>query len=134
MNLSSKRALSLLIAFSIACTPSLQSDGGTLPSLAIDNTMPLASAPEPLPGNPGEALATEPQETPSVSTEDSSSATSTYIEEGQEEGTSVSKGSDAQQRASKRRQLRNIGIAIGAVVIAVVAMILVSTNDGHKSS
>lgn len=139
MQLTTKRYLSLLIAFSIAFSPTLRADGAASASTQIDTAQSISSAPEPLPEDTDASLATEPletQATPAAPTEQdtSSSTLSTTDEEPSDEGAQVGQGSDEQRKAGKRRQLRNIGIAIGAVAVAVIAMILVATNDGHKSN
>jgi len=139
MQLTHKRYLSLLIAFSIAFSPTLRADGAASSSNQVDMAQSISSAPEPLPDDAGASFATEPLETPAAppaSTEQdtSPSTLSTTDEEPSDEGTQVGQGSDEQRRAGKRKQLRNIGIAIGAVAVAVIAMILVATNDGHKSN
>lgn len=54
-------------------------------------------------------------------------------EEDIEEGVPVSKGSGDPERNAKRRMWQNIIIATSAVVVAVTALVLVSSNQGHKS-
>jgi hypothetical protein len=44
----------------------------------------------------------------------------------------VGKASTDGMSAAKRRQWQNIALASGAVIVATVAMILVSRNNGHK--
>ncbi len=53
-----------------------------------------------------------------------------FIDE-QEGGTPVGHASNEGANAAKRRQWRNIALAVGAVAVAVTALILVSCNDGH---
>ncbi len=48
------------------------------------------------------------------------------------EGTLVGQGSDDGARTAKSKQWQNIAIAVGAVAVAVTALILVASNDGHK--
>jgi hypothetical protein len=48
------------------------------------------------------------------------------------EGSSVGEASYSGARTAKRNQLRNIAIAAVAVGVAVTAILLVSSNDGHK--
>lgn len=137
------RSLSLLIAFSIALTPALRADSTSVQALGIEINQSVASAPEPLPDDPDDSFGIQPEELPgqaastpssAESSETTLSATPTEGEDVEEEGSTVSQGSDSQRRAAKRKQLRNIGIAFCAVAVAVVAMILVSTNNGHKSN
>ena len=51
----------------------------------------------------------------------------------EEEGTPVGQASNEGSRTAKKQMWQNIGLAVGAVAIAVTALILVSTNDGHRS-
>jgi hypothetical protein len=85
---------------------------------------------------------TQPQDqnstTPIIPQEDSSNSPSpegTAPEEEftdeEEEGTPVGQASNEGANAAKRRQWRNIALAVGAVAVAVTALILVSCNDGH---
>ena len=50
-----------------------------------------------------------------------------------DEGTSVGQASSEGSKTAKRKMWQNIGLATGAVAIAVTALILVSDNNGHKS-
>lgn len=107
------RFLCLSLAFSLALSPALRADAPAATPLSIEETEPQETS-----------LETPPEET-------LSSSDTPAVEESVAE---VSKGSDERKRSRKRQQLRNIGIAVVAVTLAVVAMILVSTNDGHKES
>ena len=49
-------------------------------------------------------------------------------------GTPVSAESNNAQKAAKRRMWQNIAIAIGAVAIAVTALVLVSNHHGNKAN
>ena len=49
----------------------------------------------------------------------------------EDEGTSVGQASSEGTRTAKTRMWQNIGLAVGAIAIAVTALILVSNNDGH---
>jgi hypothetical protein len=71
----------------------------------------------------GEAstLAETPQETPQTEAAPNTSA----VKE-------VGKASTDGMSAAKKRQWQNIALASGAVVVATVAMILVSRNNGHS--
>jgi hypothetical protein len=44
----------------------------------------------------------------------------------------VGVGNDDAAKAAKRRQWGNIALAVGAVVVATVALLLVANNQGHK--
>jgi len=50
-----------------------------------------------------------------------------------DEGTPVGQAADEGSRAAKRKQWRNVALAVGAVAVAITALILVSSNDGHHS-
>jgi hypothetical protein len=50
------------------------------------------------------------------------------------EGTEVSKGEPEAHKAAKRRQWQNIALAVGAIAVAIVAIILASKNTGHSKS
>lgn len=47
------------------------------------------------------------------------------------EGTPVGQAANEGANAAKRKQWQNIALAAGAVAIAVTALILVASNDGH---
>lgn len=49
-----------------------------------------------------------------------------------DEGTPVGQASNEGSSDAKKRMWTNIGLAIGAVAIAVTALILVSQNEGHR--
>ncbi len=51
----------------------------------------------------------------------------------EEQGTPVGKASDKAKNNAKKKQWQNIAIAVCAVAVAVTALILVSSNEGHKS-
>jgi hypothetical protein len=67
-------------------------------------------------GPRAEELATQPQDLP---------------DDSEQEGTSVGQAASDGTNAAKSRQWRNIAIATGAVALAVTALILVASNDGH---
>jgi hypothetical protein len=48
-----------------------------------------------------------------------------------DEGTPVSQESTDNNRSAKRKRWQNIALAVGAVAIAITALILVANNDGH---
>ena len=50
------------------------------------------------------------------------------------EGKEVGKASSDGMKTARRKQWQNIGIAIGAVAVAVTALVLVSSNAGHSPS
>jgi hypothetical protein len=50
-----------------------------------------------------------------------------------DEGTPVSHSSNEGEKAAKRTQWKNIALAVGAVAIAVTALILVAHNNGKKT-
>lgn len=106
------RFFCLSLAFSLALAPALRADSPSSTPVTIEETQPQETT-----------LDTPPAET--------FSSNETPSEE--ESVAEVSKGSDERKKSRKRQQLRNIGIAVVAVTMAVVAMILVSTNDGHKA-
>jgi hypothetical protein len=72
-----------------------------------------------------------PQEDPSNSpSPEGTTPEDEFIDE-EELGASVGQASNEGVNAAKRRQWRNIALAVGAVAVAVTALILVSCNDGH---
>lgn len=48
------------------------------------------------------------------------------------EGTPVGQASSEGSKTAKKKMWQNIGLAVGAVAIAVVALVLVSENSGHS--
>ncbi len=48
-----------------------------------------------------------------------------------EEGTPVGQASNDGASAARKKRWQNIAIAAGAIIIAVTALILVASNDGH---
>lgn len=48
-------------------------------------------------------------------------------------GKEVGKAATDGSNSAKRKQWQNIGLAIGAVAVAVTALILVSNNQGHET-
>lgn len=49
------------------------------------------------------------------------------------QGTEVSKSDDSSKKAEKKQLWRNIGLAVSAVVVAIVALLVVGNNNGHHS-
>jgi hypothetical protein len=49
------------------------------------------------------------------------------------EGTPVGAAANEGSNTAKKKQWQNIALAAGAVAVAVTALILVSTNDGHHA-
>lgn len=49
-----------------------------------------------------------------------------------DEGTEVGQAANEGTSAAKKRQWQNIALAVGAVAVAVTALILVSSNNGHS--
>lgn len=49
-------------------------------------------------------------------------------------GTPVGQASDEGANAARSKTWQNIGLAVGAVAIAITALILVANNDGHHHS
>lgn len=47
------------------------------------------------------------------------------------EGTPVGQAASEGSNAAKRKRWQNIAIAAGAIAIAVTALILIASNDGH---
>ena len=48
------------------------------------------------------------------------------------EGTPVGQAANEGISAAKKKRWQNIALAVGAVAVAVTALILVANNDGHK--
>jgi hypothetical protein len=48
------------------------------------------------------------------------------------QGTPVGQASEAGAKASSNRAWQRIGVAAGFTAVAIVALVLVSTNSGHK--
>lgn len=63
---------------------------------------------------------------------DSDYEAETLEEERETPPTIVGRASDEAARAARNRQWQNVFIAVGAVVIAVTALILVHNNSGHR--
>ncbi len=99
----STRVLSSLLVLSLLLAPALRAD--TSPS---DEPITIESA------DVSPPVATDP------------------LMEEETGGSSVGEASHAGARTAKRNQLRNIAIAAVAVGVAVTAILLVSSNDGHK--
>ncbi len=51
----------------------------------------------------------------------------------QNEGTPVGAAASEGSNTAKKKQWQNVALAAGAVAVAVTALILVSTNDGHHA-
>jgi hypothetical protein len=49
----------------------------------------------------------------------------------EEEGTPVGQAANEGSNAAKKKQWQNIALATGAVALAVTALLLVASNDGH---
>ena len=49
-------------------------------------------------------------------------------------GKEVSQADDTSKKSARRHMWINIGLAVTAVIVAVVALVLVSNNNGHHSS
>ncbi len=78
---------------------------------------------------------TSPVEAAPVTSTEEPIATSRDIEEEDEEnpkGTPVSPSTNSAEKAKKRELTKNILLAVAAVTVAVVSIILVSNNNGHK--
>jgi len=103
-----KKFLSALLISSFFLTPILRAD-----TPAIDSTTPPPVAPP-----------VEHVEQPQMTTAEPAPE--------QEEGTPVSEATQDSGKAARKKRWQNIALAAGAVVVAVVAMILVANNDGHK--
>ncbi len=48
------------------------------------------------------------------------------------EGTPVGQAANEGFSAAKKKHWQNIALAVGAVAVAVTALILVASNDGHR--
>ncbi len=69
---------------------------------------------------------------PALKAEESPQApTETAPAASEPEGTPVGAASSEGTNTAKKKQWQNIALAVGAVAVAVTALILVSTNDGH---
>lgn len=108
-----KQILTSLIIFSILSTPALRAEDPSPPSLDLTGEV----------SQPGSSLdAVTPL------------AVDPATEEVTEDlGSSVGKASTEGMSAAKKRQWTNVAIAVCAVAVAVTALILVSSNDGHKA-
>lgn len=51
----------------------------------------------------------------------------------EEEGTPVGQAANEGSSAARKKQWQNIALATGAVALAVTALILVASNDGHHA-
>lgn len=51
----------------------------------------------------------------------------------EQEGTPVGQAAADGSNTAKKKQWRNIALAVGAVAVAVTALILIANNDGHHS-
>lgn len=65
---------------------------------------------------------------------DQASTNQPAADEGTPEGTAVGQASTEGSKAAKKKMWQNIGLAVGAVAVAVTALILVADNDGHRKS
>jgi len=61
-----------------------------------------------------------------------SNTTDPTVSNPSDEGTSVGQASNAGAKTARNRAWKNIGLAIGAIAVAIVALILVSKNSGHS--
>lgn len=103
------------------------------PALRADASMPVIA-------EETENVSNVPEENVSSTTEENNAAPAATpvaapvepVENSQNEIKQVSKPQNTGMSPAKKKQWQNIGLAIGAVVIAVVALILVSKNHGHK--
>ena len=50
------------------------------------------------------------------------------------DGAQVGVAANEGMSAAKKKQWQNIALAVGAVAVAVTALILVASNDGHHAS
>jgi hypothetical protein len=73
--------------------------------------------------------------TPALKADDMTTevATDYTTEDSATEGTPVGQGANEGAKAAKKKQWQNIALAVGAVAVAITALILVANNDGHKS-
>ncbi len=106
-----------LIILSIVLSPSLYAQ--TPPSVTT----------EPV---PVEQPSTPIEETPKPT--DTTETATSPAELPADEGTAVGQASTEGMSAAKKRQWTNIALAVGAVAVAVTALILVSNNSGHGNN
>lgn len=114
-----KHILSALIVFSLISTPALRAEGITPSTLVVTEG---ASQPANM-DQSGSSLDVTTPVAVDPATE----------EEAEIQGSSVGKASTDGMTAAKKKQWTNIAIAACAVAVAVTALILVSSNDGHKA-
>ncbi len=76
------------------------------------------------------AAAVEPQTTEVQAVSDEQQETE--VQDESDEGTTVGQASTEGSSTAKKRMWQNIGLAVGAVAIAVTALVLVSQNEGHS--
>lgn len=70
--------------------------------------------------------------TPYLRSQDPTPLATTPVESTvEEEGTPVGQASSEGSKTAKKRIWQNIALAVGTVAIAVTALILVSSNEGH---
>lgn len=89
-------------------------------SLALSPTLKADA-----PSNSSEPMEEEPVPT--------TAAPSDQIAPMEEEGTPVGYAASEGANAAKKKQWQNIALAVGAVAVAVTALVLVSSNEGHHA-
>ena len=121
-----------LITSLIICSPALRADSGynaSQDSLQEDSdTEESSSTGNTAPQGQETTTPIVPQDEPTPS--EATTLEDIPADEG-EEGTPVGQAADEGSRAAKSRQWRNIALAVGAVAVAITALILVASNDGH---
>lgn len=112
-------------------------DGGIVP---LSPAKPkVSTTPEPTPSTDStapseEAPAPQDESTPPPATESTTSPATAPSEEPapEEEGTPVGQAAKSGARDARNRTWQNIGLAAATVAVAVTAIILVSSNSGHR--
>jgi hypothetical protein len=118
-----KLITSYLIASTIALSPAVR---------AQDTLPPQASTDEPASPDQDSETPLTPSDPPPSAQE----ATTLDVESNdsdENEGTPVGQAANEGSNAAKKKQWQNIALAVGAVAVAVTALILIASNDGHSS-
>ncbi len=118
-----KTIISSLIVFSIILSPALKADGS---GPRHSNTITSEEVAQPL------DLNTNEQQGSSLDNSTPLAVDPVTEELPEEQGSAVGQASNEGMSAAKKKQWTNIAIAVCAVAVAVTALILVASNDGHK--
>lgn len=121
---------SCLIVSTLAFSPAVQAQDSTpsKPAPTQDET-PSQETP---PDRDSTTPLTPPQDNP-PSVQEATTVDAAPPSDDENEGTPVGQAASEGSNAAKKKQWQNIALAVGAVAVAVTALILIHDNSGHSS-